>query len=325
MFSREHHRKPGTSSSRRRGSTTTRFIAPLAVITLLAITAWLEFDARRAAEGAVREYARVATSRYSEHIATLLKSHLTASTAPVRDLRLSTGDTLPDPRVLSERAWQCDCGAIGDVLFAFRYDFDDGQLVPDRDLVAPVLRSLARHVPQALPQITDNGSAGDGSDSADAVRRTSMIAFDTVASQPFVLSYALVADATNRPRALYGTATDPKHFREAYERLARADSLLPSSIPKGRPNDSLMVIRTTDATSGTVFERLAPLPTGAVVHTDTLDAWLGAQVVTVAIRPEFVKELVTGGVPGAPRPLQLTLLLLAAILSLLTLKLRRRH
>ena len=34
-----------------------------------------------------------------------------------------------------------------------------------------------------------------------------MIAFDTVASQPFVLAYALVADATNRQRALYGVAT----------------------------------------------------------------------------------------------------------------------
>ena len=316
----------GGSSSRTRGATMTRFIAPLAVVALLAITAWLEFDSRAAAEGAVREYAREAASRYSQHIATLAKLHLTASTAPVRDLRLSAGDTLPHPRLLSETAWQCECGAMGDVLFAFRYDFDDGRLVPDRDLVAPVLRSLARHVPQALPQITENGSAGDGSDSADGVlRRTAMIAFDTVASQPFVLSYMLVADATNRPRALYGVATDPRHVREAYERLARADSLLPPSILKGRPNDTLMVIRTTDPTTGTVFERPAPIPTGAVVHIDTVDAWLGGQVVTVAIRPEFVKELVTGGVPGAPRPLQLTLLLVAAVLSLLTLKLRRQR
>ena len=304
-----------------------RFIAPLAVIALLAITAWLEFDSRAAAQGAVREYAEEAASRYSEHIATLVQAHLVASTAPVREPRLALGDSLPHPRVLSDRAWACNCGAIGDVLFAFRYDFDNGRLVADRDLVAPVLRSLTRHVPQALPQITENGAtAGDGSDaigSDGALRRTAMIAFDTVASQPFVFSYALVADATNRPRALFGVATDPSHFREAYERLAGADTLLPRSITKGRPNDSLIVIRTTDATTGTVFARPTPIPAGAVVHTDTLESWLGAQVVTVAIRPEFVKELITGGVPGTPRPLQLTLLLVAAVLSLLTLKLRR--
>ena len=111
MFSRDHHMSGGPS--RLRGATMTRFVAPLAVIALLAITAWLEFDSRAAAQGAVRDYAAVASSRYSQHIATLLKSHLVASTRPVRDLRLSPGDTLPHPRVLSERASQCDCGAVG--------------------------------------------------------------------------------------------------------------------------------------------------------------------------------------------------------------------
>lgn len=315
----------GGSTSRTRGATSARFITPLAAITLLAITAWLEFDSRAAAAGAVREHAAIATSRYSQHIATLLQSHLVASTAPVREPRLPLGDSLPHPRALSDRAWLCDCGAIGDVLFAFRYDFNNGRLVTDRDLVAPVLRSLIRHVPQALPHITENGATtGDGADTDGALRRTAMIAFDTVASQSFVFSYALVADATNRPRALYGVATDPRHFREAYERLARADTLLPLSISKGRPNDSLIAIRTTDATTGTLFARPPPLPTGAVVHADTLEAWLGSQVITVALRPELVDELSTGGATGGPRPLQLTLLLAAAAVFLLTLKFRRR-
>jgi hypothetical protein len=333
VFSREHHHKSGGRLPRPRGATVARLIAPLTVVALLAVTAWLEFDARAAersrrtvAESAVREYAAAATAQYSHDIATLLQSHLVATTAPIRDSRL--GDALPPPKVLSDRAWQCNCGAIGDVLFTFRFDFDDGKLVPDRDLVAPVLRSLARHVPQALPQITENGNAtADGSDatgSDGALRRTAMLVFDTVASQPFLFAYALVADATNRPRSLYGVATDPRDLREAYERLARSDSLLPASITKGRPNDSLMAVRTTDATSGTVFARPAPIPTGAVVHTDTLEAWLGAQVVTVAIRPELVSELLGGEVVPAPRPLQLTLLTLAAALTLLALILRRR-
>jgi hypothetical protein len=322
------------SSSHPRGTTTARFITPLAVVALLAVTAWLEFDSRSversrlsAAESAVREHARVVSARYSQQIVRLLRAHVVASTAPVRDLRARGGDALPHPQVLSDSAWQCDCGAIGDVLFAFRYDFDDGRLVPDRDLVAPVSRSLARHVPQALPQITENGTTTAGGSEAtgsDIVfRRTTMIAFDTVASQPFVLTYALVADETNRPRALYGVATDPKHFREAYERLARVDSLLPPSITKGRPNDSLMAIRITDATTGTIFTRPTPPPFGAVVHTDTLEAWLGGQVVTVAIRPELVNELLTVA-PPAPRPLQLPLLAVATVLSILALRFRRR-
>ena len=311
----------------------TRFIAPLAVIALLSITAWLEFDSRSAersrrtaAEGAVREYARVAASQYSKHITTALQSHLVATTAPIRDLR--PGAALPDPRILSDHAWRCACGVIGDVLFAFRYDFDDGRLLPDRDLVPRVVRSLARHVPQALPQITENANAPPGDSNGtgpdNVLRQSAMIVFDTVASQPFILTYALVSDATNRPRALYGLATDPKGLRNDYERLARTDSLLPSSITKGRPNDSLLAIRIADATTGTIFARPAPLPAGAVVHTDTLEKWLGAQVVTVAIRPELVNELHTGDPPPAPRPLQLTLLAGAAAISLLALRYRRR-
>ena len=324
MFSRERHHKSVADSSRHRGATAAHFIAPLAVIALVAITAWLEFDARAAARSAVRDYAEAAASRYLQHVTTLLRSHLVASTAPVRDLRASPGDSLPHPRVLFARAWQCNCGAMGDALFTFRYDFDDGRLVPDRELVAPVLRSLARHVPQALPQITENANpTANGTD--EVLPKTAMIVFDTVASQPFVLSYALIADATNRPRALYGVATDANDFRGAYEKLAATDSLLAPSVTKGRPNDSLMVIRATDATTGTIFERLAPLPSGGVVHVDTLDAWLGAQVVTVALRPEFVKELQAGGAAVAPRPLQLVLLGIAAALSLLTLKFRRRR
>ena len=323
MFSRDHHLSGG--SSRPRGSTLTRLIAPLAVVALLAVTVWLEFDSRAAAEGAVRAHAAVATSRYSQHIATLLQSHLVASTAPVRDLVPAPDEELPHPRVLSDGAWRCDCGAIGDVLFTFRYDFDDGRLVPDRDLVAPVMRSLARHVPQALPQITETATAPVDASASDGLRRLAMIAFDTVASQPFVLAYALVADATNRPRALYGAATDPEEFRQAYERLAAADSLLPPAITRGRPNDSLVVIRTTDATTRTIFAALAPIPTSAVVHTDTLETWLGGQVVTIAIRPELAMELMASGAPGGPRPLQLTLLAIAALLALLALMLRRRR
>ena len=322
MFSHDHHIS-SNPFSRHRGATLARLITPLAVVALLAVTAWLEFDSRATAEDAVRQHAAAAASRYSEHIATILQSHLTASTAPLRE-RLRLGDSLPHPRVLSEGAWRCDCGAIGDVLFAFQYDFDDGRLVPDRDLVAPVLRSLARHVPQALPQIAENATATVAAGASDSLRRTAMIAFDTVASQPFVFAYALVADATNRPRALYGVATDPKEFRQAYERLAAVDSLLPPAITRGRPNDSLVVIRITDATTRTIFATLTPIPAGAVVHTDTLEAWLGGQVVAVAIRPELAMELLASGAPGGPRPLQLTLLAVAALLSVFALMFRRR-
>ena len=324
MFSRDHHLS-GRSQSRTRGATMARFIAPLAVVALLAITAWLEFDSRAAAEGAVRAYADSAASRYSQHISTLLRSHLVASTAPVRDLRLASNDSLPHPRVLSDRAWACDCGALGDVLFAFRFDFDDGRLTPDRALVAPVLRSLTRHVPQALPQITESANGSNATGPDGVLRKTAMVVFDTVASQPFVLSYELVADAANTPRALYGVATDPTHLREAYEELAAADSLLPPSITKGRPNDSLIVIRISDATTGTIFERPAPIPSGAASHTDTLDAWLGGQVVTLALRPELVSELLSRSAPRNPRPLQLALLAVAALLSLLALKFRRQR
>jgi signal transduction histidine kinase len=51
------------------------------------------------------------------------------------------------------------------------------------------------------------------------------------------------------------------------------------------------------------------------VHTDTLDAWLGGQITTIAIRPDLAGTLLIGGIPASRLPLQLTLLAIAATLA----------
>src|SRR5687768_5744211 len=115
-------------------------------------------------------------------MASHLRSHLMMNLAPVRDLRLRPGDSLPHPRILAERSRQCDCGFKGDILFAFRLGLGGGLLIPDRPVSAPVLHGLARHLPLGIDRIALNSSMEPKSDERDGfgdlLRQNAAIALD---------------------------------------------------------------------------------------------------------------------------------------------------
>lgn len=325
----------GGSAPRRYFAWLAPLATPLAVLALLAITASLTLDARSAershrtaAENALRDYASFASWEFSRHVTQHLRSHLMMSLGPVRDRRLREATPLPPPNVLSDRAQDCACGFGTDIAFAFRYQIGGGDLVTDRPVSAPVVRDLARHLGPAIQGIAKTLSEVQATATAgmsrDMLRYTSAIAMDTLGGQPFVLTYGLVLADGSRPRALYGTATDPSHLRKDFERVMRSETLLPPSLVRGMPNDSLLAIRTVHPVVGAIWQSSVPPVPGVSMHTDTLAAWLGGMITSVTIRPELAGTLLIGGLPASRLPLQLTLLAVATALAILALVQIRR-
>jgi signal transduction histidine kinase len=155
------------------------------------------------------------------------------------------------------------------------------------------------------------------------LRMTSAIAYDTLAGEPFVLAYGLVLDTDARPVALYGLASRAKHLADDFANLLGSQPLLPPSLMRGMPNDSLLAIHAWHQAVGTIFA--TPVTTAGVpAHADTLPAWLGGHVTTVAIRPELASTLLIGGIPATRLPLQLTLMAVAAALAIVALVQVRR-
>jgi signal transduction histidine kinase len=321
-------------SKRPRQGGLTQLAAPLAVLALLAITAKLTIDARAAershraaAESALRDYAAFASWQLSRQLASHLRTHLMMSLDPVRHLSIRPGASLPHPRILADRARQCNCGFKGDIALAFRFNLGGGRLIPDRPVNAEVMRDLARFLPSATDRIA-SGWSREGGDTAemggDMLRRTAAIAFDTLGGEPFVLAYGFVLDDETRPRALYGVASRLEHLAEDFGRILRDAALLPPSLMKGLPNDSLLTVRASHPATGTIYETAVAPSQGVTAHTDTLTAWLGGHVTTVAIRPELAATLLIGGIPASRLPLQLTLMAIAAALAIVALVQVRR-
>jgi signal transduction histidine kinase len=308
---------------------------PLAVVALLAITAKLTLDARSAershrtaAESALRDYASFAAWEYSRHVTQHMRSHLMMSLSPVRDRRVRAGTALPPPKVLSDRARECGCGFKTDIAFAFRYEIGGGSLVTDRPVAAPALSALARHLAPAIERIATRLTTARemaGSEAGrDMLRETAAVALDTLGGRPFVLAYGLVFGDGPRPRAVYGIASDTKHLHDDFARVVRNETLLPPSLVRGRPNDSLLAIRTMHPVTGPVWQSSAPPVPGMLTHSDTVAAWLGGLITSVAIRPELASTLLIGGVPTSRLPLQLAMLSVATALALVALVQIRR-
>lgn len=299
---------------------------PLAVIALLAITARLTLDARSAershraaAENALRDYAGFAAWQYERHLTGHMRSHLMMSLAPIRENRGRFEGPLPPPGVLVTHAGECNCGFKEDIVFAFRVELDGGKLVVDRPVSAEVQRAIARHVSSGAAQIAERGKETSAEpEMHELLRRTATIALDTIAGQPLVMAYGFLMDNAWHARAVYGLVSTPRHLSTDVERVLQSEALLPPSLVKGRPNESLLAIRTVHPLVGTIYET-APAPAGVPVHTDTLDAWLGGTITTVAVRPELVNTLLIGGMPPSRLPLQLTMLVVATALALVAL------
>ncbi len=140
------------------------------------------------------------------------------------------------------------------------------------------------------------------------------------------LLFTVVFDDRDRPRAAYGLMAPPAAFATAiFQRVIARNALLPASVSRGAPNDSLLRVVVTGPGDAEIY-RSAAGSAAAARATEPIPGafrWLSARV---ELRPEAAARLVEGGVPASPLPLLLGLLAVtAAVVGVAFLQLRRQH
>src|SRR5687768_5283589 len=291
-------------------------VVPIALVLLPVLVAVLVFNARAAershratAEDALRDYASFAAWQFSRQARQLLSSHLTMSTAPVRDIAASLGDSLPPAEVIIDHAVRCGCGFQQQIRFAFRIDLADGDAPGDGSAVettvpfgADVRAALyARLTPKGLRPL-DRDARYDPN--GNKLRDASRLRIDTLGGTPYLLAYAVIGDDAGRPRAIYGLAADPAHLDHDFDRdIIRKQPLLPPSLVGAAENDSVLTVRTTSPEGVLAFESGRPVGSRTFSASDTLEPTLGSLVTTVSIRPDIASSLVIGGLPQSRLPL----------------------
>lgn len=140
------------------------------------------------------------------------------------------------------------------------------------------------------------------------------------------LLFTVVFDDQDRARAAYGLMAPPAAFAAPiFRRVIDRNPLLPASVSRGAPNDSLLRVVVAGPGGAEVYRSAAGSAAAARASEPLPGAfrWLSARV---ELRPEAAARLVEGGVPASPLPLLLGLLAVtAAVVAVAFLQLRRQH
>jgi signal transduction histidine kinase len=140
------------------------------------------------------------------------------------------------------------------------------------------------------------------------------------------LLFTVVFDDQDRPRAAYGLMASPAAFATPiFRRVIERNALLPASVSRGTPNDSLLRVVVTGPGDAEIYRSAAGSAAAARAREPLPGAfrWLAARV---ELRPEAAARLVEGGVPASPLPLLVGLLAVTvAVVAVAFLQLRRQH
>lgn len=140
------------------------------------------------------------------------------------------------------------------------------------------------------------------------------------------LLFTVVFDDRDRPRAAYGLMAPPAAFgTPIFQRVIARNALLPASVSRGAPNDSLLRV-IVEGPGGAEIFRTAAGASAAARAREPLPGDFGWMAARVELRPQAAARLVEGGVPASPLPLLLALLAVtAAVVTVAFLQLRRQH
>ncbi|HEX8390980.1 MAG TPA: HAMP domain-containing sensor histidine kinase [Longimicrobium sp.] len=146
-----------------------------------------------------------------------------------------------------------------------------------------------------------------------------------IAGRTRTLLYTVAFDDADRPRAVYGLADDATAVTTpVFARVAGRVPLLPASVLRGVPNDSLLVV-TVRGPGGVLF-RTGRADRTAPAAEEPFTGEFAGLVARVELRPGAVGRLVEGGLPASPLPLLLGLLsLTAATVGIAFAQMRRQQ
>src|SRR6185503_5677487 len=246
-------------------------------LVLVAVLAYQAQDAarshRRMAESTLHDYAAFADGRLSEQAKNSLMMTIMSSFAYAAS-RVNPGrleETLLPPEEVEVAArdmagsW-CQC--LGGVKYFFRYDWKDGTFratatdLPDaalawaRDTIVSYAKSLPTETGRR-PRLLGSADGRYGplrqlgvlltNDSYAMLLGDDKHVEGDTASTPPLLVFAVARDpADGKPIVIYCYATDPRTFLEpTFARIRSENALLPPSLLRDTPTDSILSISVT--------------------------------------------------------------------------------
>jgi signal transduction histidine kinase len=322
----------------------------LLLVLALALASVLAYQAqdaarshRQAAERAVQDYASFANWQLSEHTRNALMTTLV--TALVRQASWVKPDSLEEsiltPYQVEEEArrnarW---CNCLDSVEFFFRFDWRTRTLHTTESRVPPRVLTWARdtieHYTLQLPKPREQGPVAIGSTEGrfGPLRQLQVVitndSYGMIVDEPdghsHLLAFVVSRDLRGEPVVLYGFGTKPAAFvAPTLELVRRNHRLLPPSLVRGMPEDSILAFSLLDQDGHQIFRSPSRFAT-SFLSADTLDRAFAGLVLRVGMRPEAAEQLVVGGLPRSRLPVLLGLLGLTAGLIIIALVQLRRQ
>src|SRR5438132_582676 len=289
-------------------------LASLLLAGLLAFQAQRTFLHHRAsAERVLRDYARLAASRFA--LRTGANLYYMAAWPPMEALlhtQAGARAPLPRPKRLAPGLKPYAAAVLEQARYTFRLDLATGRLetsggapsAAERAWLRDTLPVHARTVYQPEEHLA--------------------VIVAQVAGEPHAVMYTGMEKA-GAQRTLVGVDVDPKAFEPFYTMGAEKQPLLPRPLTGGAVFDSLMSVVVTSADGAKLYH--SPVQYAATFSArDTVEAMMGGMQVAVALRPELASQLVIGGLPRSRLPLLLGALgLTAGLIVTALVQLRREY
>jgi signal transduction histidine kinase len=282
-------------------------LIPLSLFALVALVGGLVYHARSlesshraTAENALRDYAALAAWQYNQQAETYLTNTAHMTLHVVHPLIRVTDRPLMPPDTIVHFGDINACGIGKAARFSFRIDF-------------PSLRALwAGTAPDSMAQnaIVARFATIIGEQRRSG-RETMRMLIDTIGGAPRVIAYGIAFGPDSLPRAVYGVEAGLASIVPELAEISTAKPLLPPSLLRGRPTDSLMMVSVRRADGG-VLTSVGSASGERLAAELAMGITAGSLVTRVVIRPEAASTLLIGGVP-ASRINMLLLLLLGSV------------
>ena len=307
-----------------RGRPRSRLLVALLVLALAltAVLAWQAANAershRRVTERALHDYASFALWQLNQQASQELLSAMIATfIVPLTRVNPDTPESWPSPAdfMAVSRQPYVPAKYLDGVRFYFRFDWRDSAMtVAGLQPSPPVLRwvkdtvaSYPRRfeVPEVRTQAFGSAERSPARRLGIVITNDSYVAsVDSVDGRLRIVCYVVSRDKDGRPLVTYGFETDAKSFvvpvlRQVLDRTP----LLPPSLVRGIPRDSMLAVTAAAPHSGIFFRSASGSFPSALTVVDSLDERFGRIKLGLSLRPDIAPRLVVGGLPRSRLPM----------------------
>jgi signal transduction histidine kinase len=312
----------------------------LFAVGLTALLAYRAFDASRAQQLAIqntlRDYAGFAAFQLKNAtINRVMGQSRGAFELVVREITMrGPAPSLGAERaaaLIQERGSICRC--LDGVSFYFQVTFADsaiaatasglatpGNLGRVRDTV------IAQAFAPGRPDPPLNNPAGRRLIGIPVTSQSLVTIFSSVAGRPYVLTYALTADAIGRPVVAYGFAVPAEQpVGRTVKMVLTAQPILPTTLTRGLRMDSILDVTVTTPAREVIYASSTEID-ARYAAVDSLEPRLGGLRFEVALKPATAGRLIIGGLPRSRLPEVLATTFVAiGLLALLLYQFRRQE